>query len=69
MCIRDSPSPAPPSSQRLSRPSLLTAPPIGINPGCTAAITSAAYCGGLDSGLLLLGSLDGTIRVWKPAMS
>mmetsp|Transcript_19260 Transcript_19260/g.57468 ORF Transcript_19260/g.57468 Transcript_19260/m.57468 type:complete len:204 (+) Transcript_19260:149-760(+) len=45
------------------------APPIGINPGCTAAITSAAYCGGLDSGLLLLGSLDGTIRVWKPAMS
>ena len=44
------------------------AAPLGINSGCTAAITCAAFCGGVDasaeSGLMLLGSLDGTIRAW-----
>ena len=45
------------------------ATPLGINSGCTAAITSAAFCGGVnsgaDAGLMLLGSLDGTIRAWS----
>jgi len=33
--------------------------------GCTAAITSAVYCAAPQSGLLLAGSLDGTVRVWR----
>ena len=33
--------------------------------GCAAAITSAVYCGAPQPGLLLAGSLDGTVRVWR----
>lgn len=41
----------------------------GVNLGCTAGITSATLCGSMDSGVLLFGSLDGTIRAWKPVVN
>ena len=36
--------------------------------GCTAAVTSIVYCAApqaQQAGLLLAGSLDGTVRVWR----
>jgi hypothetical protein len=33
--------------------------------GCLAAVTSAVYASAPHPGLLLAGSLDGTVRVWK----
>ena len=33
--------------------------------GCTAAVMSAVYCAAPQPGLLLAGSLDGTLRVWR----
>eukprot|EP00326_Haptolina_ericina_P014949 CAMPEP_0181177298 /NCGR_PEP_ID=MMETSP1096-20121128/5087_1 /TAXON_ID=156174 ORGANISM="Chrysochromulina ericina, Strain CCMP281" /NCGR_SAMPLE_ID=MMETSP1096 /ASSEMBLY_ACC=CAM_ASM_000453 /LENGTH=1084 /DNA_ID=CAMNT_0023265441 /DNA_START=72 /DNA_END=3327 /DNA_ORIENTATION=- len=41
------------------------ATPLGVSPACTAAITCSTFCGGAESGLLMLGSLDGTVRGWR----
>ena len=33
--------------------------------GCHAAVTSAVYCPAPQPGLLVAGSLDGIVRVWR----
>ena len=43
----------------------LAAADYGGNSECRAALTSAAFCPTLAPGVLVAGSLDGTVSVWR----